>query len=72
VGSLLERLERLEQREAAARRRVEALRAEMDGLAERLADQEELLGFPVSSLRRHRLQPSWGWTPPLPRRPAGR
>jgi hypothetical protein len=30
-------LERLEQREAAARGRVEELRAELDGLAERLA-----------------------------------
>jgi hypothetical protein len=41
MGSLLERLE---QREAAARERVEELRAEMDRLAERLADQEALLG----------------------------
>jgi hypothetical protein len=40
MGSLLERLE---QREAAARERVEELRAEMDRLAERLADQEALL-----------------------------
>src|SRR5262245_1663720 len=41
MGSLLERLEA---REAAVRTRVEALRAEMAALAERLADQEELLG----------------------------
>jgi hypothetical protein len=40
MGSLLERLE---QREAAARGQVEALRAEMTALAERLADQEALL-----------------------------
>lgn len=34
----------LEAREAAARARVEALRAEMDRLAERLAAEQELLG----------------------------
>jgi hypothetical protein len=37
-------LERLAARAAAARARVEALRAELDRLAERLAAQEELLG----------------------------
>jgi hypothetical protein len=37
-------LERLEQREAAARGRVEALRAELATLAERLAAEEALLG----------------------------
>ena len=41
MGSLLEALEA---REAAARTRVEALRAEMDRLAERLAAEQELLG----------------------------
>jgi hypothetical protein len=41
LGSLLERLEA---REAAVRTRVEALRAEMAALAERLAAEEELLG----------------------------
>jgi hypothetical protein len=40
MGSLLERLE---QREAVARRRVEGLRAEMAALTERLAAQEQLL-----------------------------
>jgi len=40
MGSLLERLE---QREAAARGRVEALRAEMAAVAERLAAEEALL-----------------------------
>jgi hypothetical protein len=40
VGSLLERLE---QREAAARVRVQELRVELAALAERLADQEALL-----------------------------
>jgi hypothetical protein len=40
MGSLLERLE---QRETAARRRVEELRAEMATLTERLAAQEQLL-----------------------------
>src|SRR6266540_3107881 len=40
MGSLLEALEA---RAAAARTRVEALRAEMDGLAERLAAEQELL-----------------------------
>src|SRR6266540_2293071 len=41
MGSLLEALEA---REQAARARVEALRAEMDRLAERLAAEQELLG----------------------------
>ena len=41
MGSLLEALEA---REAAACARVEALRAEMDRLAERLAAEQELLG----------------------------
>jgi hypothetical protein len=40
MGSLLERLQA---REQAARARVEALRAEMQGLAERVAAEEELL-----------------------------
>jgi septum formation inhibitor-activating ATPase MinD len=40
MGSLLERLE---QREQAARGRVEALRAEMERLAEHLAAEEQLL-----------------------------
>jgi hypothetical protein len=40
MGSLLERLE---QREATARTRVAALRAELDALAERLAAEETLL-----------------------------
>jgi hypothetical protein len=41
MGSLLERLEA---REAAARTRMEALRAEMDRLAEQMAAEQELLG----------------------------
>jgi hypothetical protein len=41
MGSLLDRLEA---REQAARTRVEALRAEMDRLAEHLAAEQELLG----------------------------
>jgi hypothetical protein len=41
MGSLLERLEA---REAAARARVDGLRAELDRLAERLAAEQELLG----------------------------
>jgi hypothetical protein len=41
VGSLLEALDA---REQAARARVEALRAEMDRLAEQLAAEQELLG----------------------------
>jgi hypothetical protein len=41
VGSLLEALEA---REAAARTRVKALRAEMDRLAEQVAAEQELLG----------------------------
>ena len=41
MGSLLEALQA---REVAARSRVEALRAEMDRLAERLAAEQELLG----------------------------
>jgi len=41
VGSLLEALQA---RELAARARVEALRAEMDRLAEQLAAEQELLG----------------------------
>src|SRR6266540_455417 len=41
VASLLERLEA---REQAARVRVEALRAEMDRLAEQVAAEQELLG----------------------------
>ena len=40
MGSLLERLEA---REAAARTRMQALRAEMDRLAEQVAAEEELL-----------------------------
>jgi hypothetical protein len=43
MGSLLERLEQREQREAAARVRVEELRVEMTALAERLAAEEALL-----------------------------
>jgi hypothetical protein len=41
MGSLLEELEA---REVAARTRVEALRAEMDRLAEQVATEQELLG----------------------------